>query len=114
MQIRKRTGARWLSWCVLAWSCQANHHNKLAADQIRYVRTSHPTNSTSWQVTDSLQGSPRRGNFGKLVLIINFSVQEAQRASTTQDMEALTAQNAKLSDDLQARAMQIDAVQARA
>jgi len=29
-------------------------------------------------------------------------------------MEALTAQNAKLSDDLQARAMEIDAVQARA
>jgi len=29
-------------------------------------------------------------------------------------MEALTTQNAKLSDDLQARAMEIDAVQVRA
>ena len=40
--------------------------------------------------------------------------QEAQRTSITRAMEALAAQNTKLSDDLQARAMEVDAVQARA
>ena len=43
----------------------------------------------------------------------DFLHQEAERTSIKRDMDALTANSAKLSEDLQARAMEIDNVQAR-